>query len=91
MSKKHKLVTIMVNGAERQVTQRTTSAVETLAALGLPTGVRVAYSHAEESWLDFTHGWGFAEGQVYVTEGYDPDATPADASWEQDADWWKKG
>jgi hypothetical protein len=88
---KYQFVTITVNGEERQVTRRTMSAAETFAALGLPSDARVAYSHAKECWLDFSRGWGFAEGQVYVSEGYDPDATPADASWEQDADWWKKG
>lgn len=87
---KNKLVTITVNGEDRQVTQRTFSEAETLAALGVPAGTRVAYVYARECWLDFSRGWGFAEGQVYVSEGFDPDDKPTETPWVRDADWWKK-
>ena len=95
-----KKVTVYVNGEARSVKWRTYSESETLEALGLPPDTRVSLDYARGCFLDFSQGWGFADGHHYVSEFHDTgvldndtptDEAPADAPWSKDADWWQKG
>jgi len=84
-----KRVRIYVNGEAKVVRWRTHTEEETLEVLGLPAGTRVALSYARECFLDFSKGWGFADGHHYVSEEGDPDEVHEQQPWQIDADAWK--
>jgi len=89
-----KQVTIYFDGIAITVPARTWSEAETLEVLGAPMSARVALEHAKNHPLDFSRGWGFAEGQRYVPVdeqrvGLTDESDGND--WAQDPDWWKKG
>lgn len=89
-----KQVTIYFDGVAITVPARTWSEAETLDALGAPMSARIALEHAKAYALDFSRGWGFAEGQRYVMAderlGLE-DSETTNNDWAQDPDWWKKG
>lgn len=86
-----KRVLVYVDGEPRTIGWRTHSEAETLEVLGLPPGSRVSLTYARGHFLDFSRGWGFGDGQRFVSDAAPEGVDEPLKSWQQDADHWKTG